>query len=137
CGELQRGLRFIAGAAFTQAKLRNTPGGVNQGNTAAGVPQRTFNLGLDWDTPWVTGLSLNGSVAYTSSSYIDSANTLSLPAVTTFGVGARYRTEVAGKPIILRANIDNLTDKKYWLASGSFATNAAGRTVMLSATVDF
>ncbi len=136
-GELQRGLRFIAGAAFTQAKLRNTPGGVNQGNTAAGVPQRTFNLGLDWDTPWVTGLSLNGSVAYTSSSYIDSANTLSLPAVTTFGVGARYRTEVAGKPIILRANIDNLTDKKYWLASGSFATNAAGRTVMLSATVDF
>ncbi|RIY42208.1 TonB-dependent receptor [Neopusillimonas maritima] len=136
-GELQPGLRFMAGAAFTQAKLMNTPGGVNEGNTAAGVPRRTFNLALDWDTPWVNGLSLNGSVAYTSSSYIDSTNTLSLPAVTTFGLGARYRTEVAGKPVVLRANIDNLTDKKYWLASGSFATNAAGRTVMLSATVDF
>ncbi|QIM48710.1 TonB-dependent receptor [Pusillimonas sp. DMV24BSW_D] len=136
-GELQPGLRFMAGAAFTQAKLMNTPGGVNEGNTAAGVPRRTFNLALDWDTPWVNGLSLNGSVAYTSSSYIDSTNTLSLPAVTTFGLGARYRTEVAGKPVVLRANIDNLTDKEYWLASGSFATNAAGRTVMLSATVDF
>jgi iron complex outermembrane receptor protein len=57
--------------------------------------------------------------------------------VTTFDVGARYRTKVAGKDVVLRANIDNLTDKKYWLASGSFATNAAGRTIMLSASVDF
>lgn len=136
-GELQTGLRMMAGAAFTQGKLTQTQDGVNQGNTAPGVPSSTFNLGLDWDTPWVAGLSLNGRVARTSSTYIDAANTQSLPGVTTFDVGARYRTKVAGKSVVLRANIDNLTNKKYWLASGSFATNAAGRTVMLSAAVDF
>lgn len=136
-GEVQPGLRIIASAAFTQGKLTKTQDGVYEGNTAPGVPSRTFNLGLDWDTPWVEGLSLNGRASYTSSTYISNANTLSLPAVTTFDVGARYRTEVAGKNVVLRANIDNLTDKKYWLASGSFATNAAGRTVMLSASVDF
>jgi len=136
-GELQPGLRIMASAAFTQGKLTKTQGGINEGNTAPGVPRQTFNLGLDWDTPWVEGLSLNGRVSHTSSTYISADNNLSLPAVTTFDVGARYRTVVAGKAVVLRANIDNLTDKKYWLASGSFATNAAGRTFMLSATVDF
>ncbi|PLC50320.1 TonB-dependent siderophore receptor [Pollutimonas subterranea] len=136
-GEVQPGLRVMASAAFTQATLTKTQGGVNEGNRAPGVPSRTFNLGLDWDTPWVNGLSLNGRVAHTSSSYTTAANTRTLPAVTTFDVGARYRTTVAGKAVVLRANIDNLTDKRYWLANGSFATNAAGRTVMLSAAVDF
>ncbi|MBF6616825.1 MAG: TonB-dependent siderophore receptor [Candidimonas sp.] len=136
-GELQPGLRLMASAAFTQGTLTKTQDGINDGNRAPGVPSRTFNLGLDWDTPWVEGLSLNGRASHTSSTYISNANTLSLPAVTTFDVGARYRTKVAGKNVVLRANIDNLTDKKYWLASGSFATNAAGRSVMLSASVDF
>lgn len=136
-GELQPGLRMMASMAFTQAKLRKTNDGINEGNTAPGVPSTTANLGLDWDTPWVDGLSLNGRVAYTSSSYISAENTLTLPAVTTFDVGARYRTKISGKTVILRANIDNLTDKRYWLAAGSYATNAAGRTVMLSASVDF
>jgi len=136
-GELQPGSRIMASAAFTQGKLTKTQGGINEGNTAPGVPRQTYNLGLDWDTPWVEGLSLNGRVSHTSSTYISADKNLSLPAVTTFDVGARYRTKVAGKTVVLRANIDNLTDKKYWLASGSFATNAAGRTFMLSATVDF
>lgn len=136
-GELQPGLRLMASMAFMQAELTKTDNGINEGNRAPGAPSRTFNLGVDWDTPWVTGLSLNGRVSYTSSTYITADNGLSLPSVTTFDVGARYRTEVAGKEVVLRANIDNLTDKKYWLANGSFATNAAGRTVMLSASVDF
>lgn len=139
-GELQPGLRMMASAAFVQGKLTKTRDGLNEGNTAPGVPSRTFNLGLDWDTPWVQGLSLNGRVAYTSSTYISDANTLKLPSITTLGVGARYRTKVAGKSVVLRADIDNLTDKRYWLVStvrGAYATNAAGRTVMLSASVDF
>lgn len=136
-GELQPGLRVMAGAAFVQGKLTQTQGGVNQGNTAPGVPSSTLNLGVDWDTPWVAGLSLNGRVVHTSSTYVDSANTQSLPSVITFDVGARYHTKVAGKSVVLRANIDNLANKKYWLASGSFATNAAGRTIMLSAAIDF
>lgn len=136
-GEILPSLRVMASAAFVQAKLTETQGGLYQGNTAPGVPSSTYSLGLDWDTPWITGLGLNGRVVRTSSTYIDNNNKLSLPGVTTFDVGARYRTKVAGKSVVLRANIDNLTNKKYWLASGSFATNAAGRTVMLSASVDF
>lgn len=136
-GELRPGLRLMAGASFIDGKLTKTQGGVNEGNRAPGVPRSAFNLGLDWDTPWVDGLSLNGRVLYTSSTYLDNANQYRLPAVTRFDVGARYLTRIAGKDVALRVNIDNLTDKRYWLASGTYLTNAAGRTVMVSASVDF
>lgn len=136
-GELQPGLRLMASAAFIQGKLTKTQDGVNEGNRAPGVPSSTFNLGLDWDTPWVDGLSLNGRVIRTSALYLNSDNSLRLPGVTRFDVGARYRATVAGKPVILRATIENLTDKRYWLAAGTFATNAAARTYMLSASANF
>lgn len=136
-GELMPSLRMMASAAFTQGKLTKTQNGVNEGNRAPGVPSSTYNLGLDWDTPWVQGLSLNGRMIYTSSQYLNNTNTLKLPALTRFDVGARFYTEIAGKEVVLRANIENLTNKRYWLASSSFATNGAGRTVMLSASMSF
>lgn len=139
-GEVSPGLRLIASAAFVQSRLTKTQNGVDQGNATPGVPSRTYNLGLDWDAPWVSGLSLNGRVSHTASTYISNANTLSLPSVTTVGLGARYRTRIGGKSVVIRADVDNLTDKRYWLVStvrGAYATNAAGRTYLLSASVDF
>jgi len=136
-GELIPGLRLMGSVAFTQAKLTKTQGGINQGKRAPGVPNNTVSTGLDWDVPQVQGLSLNGRIIRTSSRYLNNANTLKLSGFTRFDVGARYRTEIVGKEVTLRANIENLTDKRYWLASGTFATNGAGRTYMLSASVNY
>lgn len=136
-GELRHDLRLMASAAFTQAKLTKTNNGLHQGNRAPGVPRTKLNLGADWDTPWVRGLSLNARAIYTSDMVLDDANTVRLPGVTRYDVGARYRTTVAGRDTVLRATIENLADKRYWLAAGTYATHAAGRTLMLSATVDF
>jgi iron complex outermembrane receptor protein len=135
-GEMQRGLRLMASASFNDAKLTRTANGVNQGNDAAGVPKRTFNLGLDWDTPWVPGLSLNGRVINTSSVYADAANRLRVDAWTRLDIGARYATKVAGKPVVFRANLENVADKNYWVVS-NYVTVGAPRTLMLSASIDF
>lgn len=136
-GEIVQGLRLMASASFIDSELTKTPGGVNRGNRPSGVPASTYNLGLDWDTPWVQGLSLNGRVIRTSSVYLNNDNTLDLPAYTRFDLGARYLTEIAGKDVVLRFNVENVADKRYWLASGSFVTNAAGRTYMLSASINY
>lgn len=136
-GEVQRGLRLMASAAFNDAKLARTVSGVNQGNEAPGVPERTFNLGLDWDTPWVSGLSLNGRVINTSAMYYDAANILRMPAWTRVDIGARYATKVAGKPVVLRANLENVADKGYWVTASGYVTVGAPRTLMLSAAIDF
>lgn len=136
-GEITHGLRLMASAAYINSELTKTPGGVSQGNRPAGVPASTYNLGLDWDTPWVQGLSLNGRAIRTSSVYLNNTNTLRLPGYTRFDLGARYATTIAGKDVVFRANVENVADKKYWLASGSFVTNAAGRTYMLSASINY
>lgn len=136
-GEAMPGLRMMASATFYDATLKRTAGGVNDGNEANGVPKNTFNLGVDWDTPWVRGLSLNARVIHTSSMYFNAANTLTLPSWTRYDIGARYNTEILGRSVVFRANIENLFNKDFWLASGSYATVAAPRTFLLSAQIDF
>ncbi len=135
-GELQRGLRLMASAAFQSARLTKTAGEINQGNDAAGVPERTFNLGLDWDVPGVQGFSLNGRVINTSAVYADAASSLRVDAWTRLDIGARYAMKVADKPVTLRASLENVTDRQYWVVS-NYVTVGAPRTLMMSAAVDF
>lgn len=141
-GEIVPSLRVLASATFINSELTKTQDGVNQGNRAQGVPSRAFSLGLDWDVPGVQGLAVNGRAIYTSAVYLDNAHEKRLPGVTRFDLGARYRTEIAGKEVVLRANVENVADKRYWLAAGQngsngYASYAAGRTYMLSASVNF
>lgn len=135
-GEISSGLRFMTSAMFTDPEVKSNSVTSN-GKDAIGVPDFTANLGLDWDTPWIDGLSFNGRVIGTGSAYYDSANTVSVPGWTRLDIGARYITQAAGKPIVLRANLENVLDKDYWLQSGTFLTVAAPRTLLLSATIDF
>jgi iron complex outermembrane receptor protein len=136
-GEVTRGLRMMASTTFYDATLTNTAGGVNNGNDANGVPDYTWNLGVDWDIPGVRGLSMNARAIHTSSTYFNAANTFKVPAWTRYDLGARYVAEVMGKPVVFRATVENLYNKNYWLVSGSYTTVAAPRTVLLSAQIDF
>lgn len=141
-GEITRGLRLLASATFIDSELTKTQGGLYQGNRAQGVPSRAFSVGADWDVPGVRGLALNGRVIHTSAVYLDNAHQKRLPDATRFDLGARYRTEVVGREVMLRFNVENVADKRYWLAAGQngsngYASYAAGRTYMLSASVNF
>lgn len=136
-GEFMPGLRGMAGVTLLDPELTKTASAAEIGNDAAGVPDTMLSAGLDWDTPWLRGLALNGRVIYTSGSYLTAANTQKFDDWTRFDIGARYRTEVAGTPVVLRANIENLFDKNYWLTTGTYVTVGAPRTFVLSAAVDF
>ena len=135
-GELGRGLRGIASVAFIDPELTKTPGGTNNGHDAAGVPDKRASIGLDWDAPWVRGLAFNGRIIYTSGAYLTNVNSLRFNSWTRFDIGARYVTEVIGKPVVFRAAIENLFDKAYWLTAGTYVTVGAPRTLMLSASFD-
>ncbi|WP_255032041.1 TonB-dependent receptor [Bordetella genomosp. 1] len=137
-GEVTPGLRMTAGTTFYHARLDRTEGGANDGNRVNSVPDYTFNVGVDWDTPWVRGLSLNARAIHTASVYYNADNTAKLPSWTRYDVGARYATEVAGRAVVFRATVENVFNKNYWLSSGSsYATVAAPRTFLLSAQIDF
>jgi iron complex outermembrane receptor protein len=136
-GEVLRRLRLMASATFYDPKVSGTAGGAQDGNAPGGVPKFAFNLGADYDLPWVQGLSVNGRIIHTGAQYYDSSNALRLPAWTRYDVGLRYETKVAAKDVVLRANIENLFGSRYWIQQGTYLTNAAPRTVLVSAQVDF
>ncbi|CAB5511733.1 Ferrichrome receptor FcuA [Achromobacter anxifer] len=138
-GEPWRGLRLLGGVTLLDAELTRAGNSAVVGNRPVGVPKVSVNLGAEWDTPWVAGLTLTGSVIHTGSEYINQANTQSVPSWTTFDLGARYATKVYGKDVTLRANVVNVFNRAYWSGVASYGTISQGvpRTVMLSASMDF
>ncbi|OLL31149.1 TonB-dependent receptor [Burkholderia sp. SRS-W-2-2016] len=136
-GEPIRHLRLMASATFYDAKLEGTAGGATDGNEPVGIPHYAFNLGADYDLPWVQGLAVNGRIIHTGAQYYNTTNTLRLPAWTRYDVGVRYGTKVLGKDVVLRANVENLFGSRYWLQQETYLTTAAPRTVLLSAQFDF
>jgi iron complex outermembrane receptor protein len=136
-GEMARNLRLLGGVAYTQGRLTKTASGTYDGKTPIGTPDWQSNLGLEWDVG--AGLTLNARAVYTSSQYINSANTQQIPAWTRYDAGARYNMRLLERKVVWRANVINLAGKNYWSGSFSdgYATLGAARTVSLSATVDF
>ena len=137
-GEPTANTRILGGLVWLDGELTKTENGEFDGNTAIGVPRLNANLGGEWDTPFLPGLTLTARVIYTSDQYLDQANTQEIPDWTRVDVGARYAFTQGDKTITLRANIDNLFDKRYWESATEFGMSfGAPRTVLISATIDF
>ncbi len=61
-------------------------------------------------------------------------NTDRLPGFTLLDAGARYQLDVAQHPMTLRLDVNNLTDKAYWLSNESLGEP---RTVLFSVSTEF
>ncbi|WP_413783820.1 TonB-dependent receptor [Robbsia andropogonis] len=137
-GEPIKGVRLIAGASYTNAKLVKASDTANDGNTAVGVPSWLANIGVEYDIPRVRGLTFTGQWVYTSRQYLDQANSLSIGAWSRFDVGARYATQVFGKDVTVRATVQNVANRAYWASTyGGYLTLGNPRTFWLSLTTDF
>ena len=136
-GEVLPGLRAMASMTFLDPELTKTSNPAESGQDAAGVSDRSFSAALDWDVPGVPGLALNGRVIYSSGAYFNRTNTLRFDSWTRVDLGVRYRTELADKPVTLRASLENAFGEDYWLTTGNFVTVGSPRTLLVSATFDF
>ncbi|WP_421705960.1 TonB-dependent siderophore receptor [Alloalcanivorax xenomutans] len=135
-GEPVNGLRVLSGLSYIQPRLTDTEGGDNNDNDAPGVSRKQANLGLDWDLS--RQISLGARWIYTGEAYLDAANTRTIPDWHRVDLGARYRLNLSGTPVVLRANLENAFGEDYWQgASGYEGVNiGVPRTLTLSVTVD-
>ena len=139
-GEVTPAVRLLGGVALIHAVQENVSPSSNNGKVAVGVPAMNANFGVEWDPFFVRDLTLTGRVIYTASQYVDPANTLTLPEWTRFDIGARYMftSPWNGKPIVVRANVENLFNKAYWASAYSgVITLGAPRTYLVSTTFNF
>ena len=109
------------------------------GNTVEGQPEFTAGLGVEYSVPQLDGFSVNARANYVDSQYLNNTNTLELPDYTLLDIGAKYKTNIGGVDTTFRANIDNVTDEKYWAGvfNSGFTTLGSGRTYKLGLTFDF
>ncbi len=138
-GKVTDTVRVLGGVTLLDARLTQTAGGTYNGNVAPGVPDVQLNIGAEWDTPFVRGLTLSGRAIYTTSQYYDNANTQQIPDWVRFDVGARYTFDLRGKPVTIRANVINVANAGYWAsATPTYGLSlGAPRTYMLSTTFNF
>ncbi|MDQ0703007.1 iron complex outermembrane receptor protein [Pseudomonas sp. W3I7] len=142
-GEPLKGVRLLGGVMVIDSELTHTTNGTFDGNRAPATPKYNVNLGAEWDVPTVEGLTLTSRGIYSSSQYLDQSNVKEIDAWTHLDVGARYAFKVDDKHITLRANVENVADKRYWSSAGASDDSEPGltlstpRTYLLSATVDF
>ena len=142
-GEPLKGVRLLGGVMYIDSELTDTLNGSFDGKRAPATPEYNVNLGAEWDVPNVNGLTLTGRGIYSSSQYLDQANSKEIDSWERFDVGARYAFKVEGKAVTLRANVENVLDKHYWSSAGASDDSEPGltlstpRTYLVSATIGF
>ncbi|MBU1383274.1 MAG: TonB-dependent siderophore receptor [Alphaproteobacteria bacterium] len=141
-GEPRDGLRLLGGWTWLDAEMTRTAGGTLDGNRPIGTPELQGNLNVEWDVPQLAGLTLEGRLVYTGEQPVNAANTVALSSWTRFDAGVRYAADIAGRPVTLRARIENLADEDQWVAVGgypgaNYLTLGAPRTLRLSLSTDF
>lgn len=140
-GELTAGWRLLGGASFMDARQSKTQNGINDGKRSIGIPDVQVSLGTEWDTPFVTGLTLTGRAIHFGDAYPDAANKFVIPAWTRFDLGARYSfaSPWNGKPITIRFAVENVADNNYWMTSSAERQIYLGapRTYLASTTFRF
>lgn len=142
-GEPLAGVRLLGGAMLLDAEQTRTAEGRFDGNRAVGAPVVNANLGVEWDLPYVQGLTLSARAIHTSSQYLDAANQQKAEAWQRYDLGARYALKLGDKDVTLRASVENVLDKAYWASANVPEGTATGltlstpRTWLVSATVGF
>lgn len=142
---LDKTLRPSFGLMYLQSRLIDYPN--YKDNLVNGVqvanPRVVAKAGIEWDTPFVRGLSVNAGVQYIGKSYQDTAKTYAFPSYTLVDIGAAYTMKLKGdKTLTVRTGVENLFNKAYWQVQRgqydrSFAVLGMPRTFWLKADLAF
>lgn len=114
-GKLTDNLALVGGASWLDPKIRkNKERPEIEGNRPSGVATQMYKAYLEYSTPFLPGLALNGGVSYTGDRYGDEANTDKLGDYILMNIGARYSSQLLKKRVTYRFNVNNVTGEQYW-----------------------
>ena len=112
--------------------------GTNNGRRVAGAPEQVVTAQVAYRVPVVQGLQVRLGAKRTGETPLRSDNSLAVDSYTVFNLGASYNTKIAGYATTFRANVNNLTDRKYWMYQyANYIKPGDPRTFNVSATLHF
>jgi iron complex outermembrane receptor protein len=108
------------------------------GNRVAGAPKFVAAGRVTYDVPYVPGLQLAADAKFTGNTEVRPAGDLQTGGYLLMNVGANYLTRIGGHDVTLRAAIDNITNRRYWMFQyADYIAPGDPRTVSLNAKIDF
>ena len=141
---LNKTLRPTLGLMYLQSTVKDYPNSRDMlvNGVQVANPRVIAKAGVEWDTPFAKGLTLNGNVSYFGKSYQDTKKQYAFPSYTLVDVGARYKTKLGKNTLTVSSSVENLFNKNYWQVQRgqfdrSFAVVGMPRTYWLKAELDF
>lgn len=142
--QLDQGLNLVASLSSLDVEISDVgeTAAANRGNRPHNVADKTASLWLSYEPKETQGNTwgVAGGIFYSGDRYGDDANSWSLGSYTTFDLGAWYYLPIGEQQLKLHLSVKNLTDKKYYLASGNVKeriTPAKPRTINFSVSYLF
>ncbi|WP_326518589.1 TonB-dependent siderophore receptor [Acinetobacter sp. CAAS 2-6] len=141
-GALTDDLALTSSLAWTKARLEDVEA-VEYGNhQAQNVPKVRFATHLRYNVPSIEGLTVLAGGQYSSSKYANKEGTAKVGGYSVFDLGAAYQFKLNTTDALLRLNINNLFNKKYWRDAGEFLGDdylflGSPRTATLSFNLNF
>jgi iron complex outermembrane recepter protein len=134
-GKATDDLTLNGGFTFLDAKVDKAASAALQGKVPQGVAEEAGKLYVEYALPFVPGLTLTGGMSYTGKTWVNAANTLSVPAIVTADAGLRYERNIFGHDTVMRLNISNLTGEDYWTTRSGILYLGSPRIVSGSVTI--
>jgi iron complex outermembrane receptor protein len=136
-GQLHPRVNLVLGAVLMNAKVSGDAVDLGLiGPRPIGSIKVNVNGAVNWNVPWVEGLSLDLAYEGTSDRIANAANTFVIPARYAAAVGARYRFELSGKPATFRAQLASFNNAYGYNNMGEGFFYNLPRRLQMSLTVD-
>ncbi len=132
-GNIVKGVNIVVGNVLIDARVHGEE--VDRGligSKPVGSFVRHTIASVNYDLPWVKGLSVDAYGEGTSSRVADSADSYTVPARAVLFLGTRYRFTEGKTKFLLRAQVQNVFNKYGWNigSSGFFVPNGSRRYLL-------
>ncbi|HET9428478.1 MAG TPA: TonB-dependent receptor, partial [Allosphingosinicella sp.] len=110
-GQITPRLSIVLGAVFLDARLSGDEVDLGLiGRRPVGSIGRTISGGLNWNVPWLEGLSLDLAYESASDRVANADNSFVIPARYVYSLGSRYRFDLFDKPATFRAQLASVNN---------------------------
>nr|WP_275944909.1 TonB-dependent siderophore receptor [Bradyrhizobium sp. dw_411] len=115
-GNITTGFRILGGVTLMDATVVKTANPATDNKRPVNVADQMAKATLEYDLPFLRGLTLTGGAYYFGKQAADAINSVWIDPFVTEDIGLRYRTTLpSGQEAIYRLSVKNLTNHAYWM----------------------
>ena len=136
-GQLTPRLSVVLGGVFLDSTVSGDQVDLGLiGRRPVGSVGRTLTGALNWNLPWIEGLSADLTYESTSDRIANAANSFVIPARYIVSLGSRYRFDLEGRPATFRAQVASANNVYGFSHVGEGFYYNPPRRLQMSLTVD-